>query len=35
MRIYICGPAGCGATTLGQRLAESLKLPCFDSDDFA
>ncbi|AEF80900.1 adenylate kinase [Leadbettera azotonutricia ZAS-9] len=35
MRIHICGPAGCGATTLGRHLAESLMLPYFDSDDFS
>lgn len=30
--IYLVGMAGCGKSTLGRRLAESLKMPFVDTD---
>ena len=32
--IIIFGPAGSGKTTLGKRVAEKLKYPYFDIDDY-
>jgi shikimate kinase/3-dehydroquinate synthase len=31
--IFIYGPPGCGKTTLGRKLAESLELPFYDLDE--
>lgn len=33
-RINILGASGCGASTVGRALAETLTVPHFDSDDF-
>lgn len=32
--IVTMGVSGCGKTTIGKLLAESLKIPYFDADDF-
>ncbi|WP_299555938.1 NADP-dependent phosphogluconate dehydrogenase [Seonamhaeicola sp.] len=32
--IFIMGVSGCGKTTIGNLLAESLRIPFFDGDDF-
>ncbi len=34
MKIHILGASGSGVTTLGQALAEKLKMPYFDSDAY-
>jgi len=34
MIVIVCGVSGCGKSTIGKRLAERLKLPFFDGDDF-
>jgi|SRR6187402_1162481 len=34
MKIHIVGAAGVGKTTLGYALANTLKVPYFDSDDY-
>lgn len=34
MRVHILGASGSGVTTLGRALAEQLKCPCFDCDDY-
>jgi adenylate kinase family enzyme len=34
MRILITGASGCGTTTLGRALADKLRLPFFDVDDY-
>lgn len=34
MRIHITGASGAGTTTLGRALAEALRCPHFDSDDY-
>jgi adenylate kinase family enzyme len=34
MRINILGASGTGVTTMGEQLADSLKVPYFDSDDY-
>ena len=33
-RIHILGASGSGTTTLGQTMAEQLKIPHYDTDDF-
>jgi carbohydrate kinase (thermoresistant glucokinase family) len=32
--IYIMGVSGSGKTTIGKKLAEKMKMPFFDGDDF-
>ncbi|MEM9338806.1 MAG: AAA family ATPase [Bacteroidota bacterium] len=34
MKIHIFGASGSGVTTLGKALAEKLKVPYFDTDDY-
>lgn len=34
MIVALCGFMGCGKTTVGKILAEKMKLPFFDSDDY-
>ena len=34
MKIVVMGVTGCGKTTVGSALAETLDLPFFDADDF-
>ncbi len=34
MVVIIMGVSGCGKTTVGQQLAQQLKLPFYDADDF-
>ncbi|MGH7739373.1 MAG: gluconokinase [bacterium] len=34
MVLILMGVAGCGKTTVGTRLAERLRVPFFDADDF-
>ena len=34
MIVVVCGVAGAGKTTTGELLAEALRLPFFDADDF-
>ena len=34
MIIIVCGVSGCGKSTIGKRLAETLDLSFFDGDDF-
>ena len=31
---YVMGVSGCGKSTIGQRLAQTLDLPFYDGDDF-
>ncbi|WP_201977728.1 gluconokinase [Hymenobacter rubidus] len=34
MIFIVMGVSGCGKTTVGQQLAQQLKLPFYDADDF-
>lgn len=34
MKIHVFGASGSGVTTLGRKLAETLSLPYFDSDEY-
>lgn len=34
MILVVCGVSGTGKSTIGYKLAEKLKLPFFDADDF-
>jgi len=34
MILIVCGVSGTGKSTVGQKLAEALKLPFYDADDF-
>ena len=34
MKIVVMGVSGCGKTSVGQGVADSLSLPFYDADDF-